>query len=250
MSHPPASRRIAVKGLGAISALAADLPGTWAAMLDGRTGIAPFLPGRTAAAARGFDGGGLNARRLGQLDRGAQLAVAAAREAWAAAAVPAGDPARRAAVLGAPPGLETLDQAYKRLYGEGNPRVHPLTVPRGMPSAGASAVSAEFGLPRPQLRDRVRLCLQRARDRARGAADPRWAGGPSRGGGRGRATYAGEPAGMGGAARAQPGSLPAVLGRPTRPGAGRGRRRAYPGEVGERRSARRPDPRGAGPASA
>ncbi len=151
MSHPPASRRIAVTGLGAVSALAADLPGTWAAMLAGRSGIVPFLPGRTAAAAHGFDGGGLNARRLGQLDRGAQLAVAAAREAWTGAAVPPGDPARRAAVLGAPPGLETLDQGYKRLYGEGNPRVHPLTVPRVMPSAGASAVSAEFGLRGPSF---------------------------------------------------------------------------------------------------
>ena len=138
-------------GLGAVSALAADLPGTWAAMLAGRSGIAPFLPGRTAAAAHDFDGGGLNTRRLGQLDRSAQLAVAAAREAWTDAAVPPGDPARRAAVLGAPPGLETLDQAYKRLYGEGNPRVHPLTVPRGMPSAGTSAVSAEFGLRGPSF---------------------------------------------------------------------------------------------------
>lgn len=138
-------------GLGVVSALAPDLPGTWVAMLAGRSGIAPFLPGRTAAAASGFDGGGLNARRLGQLDRGAQLAVAAAREAWTGAAVPPGDPARRASVMGAPPGLETLDQAYKRLYGEGNPRVHPLTVPRGMPSAGASAVSAEFALRGPSF---------------------------------------------------------------------------------------------------
>lgn len=144
-------RRVAVTGLGAVSALAADLPGTWAAMLAGRTGIAEFSPGRTAAAARSFTGGGLNARRLGQLDRNAQLAVAAAREAWTAAAVPPGDPARRGAVLGATPGLETIDHGYKRLYGDNNPRVHPLTVPRGMPSAAASAVSAELGLRGPSF---------------------------------------------------------------------------------------------------
>ncbi len=151
MSRVPSSRRVAVTGLGAVSALAADLPGTWTAILAGRSGIAPFLPGRTAAAARGFDGGGIDARRLGQLDRGAQLALAAAQEAWAEAAPPAGDAARRAAVLGAIVGLETLDQGYKRLYGEGNPRVHPLTVPRVMPSGGASAVSAEFGLRGPSF---------------------------------------------------------------------------------------------------
>ena len=151
MSRPAASRRVAVTGLGTVNALAANLPGTWAALLAGRSGIAPFLPGRTAAAACAFDGAGIDARRLGQLDRGAQLALAAAREAWAASNPPPGDPARRAAVLGAIVGLDTLDQGYKRLYGEGNPRLHPLTVPRVMPSGGASAVAAEFGLRGPSF---------------------------------------------------------------------------------------------------
>jgi nodulation protein E len=135
-----------------VSALAPDLPATWRALLAGQSGIAPFLPGRTAAAARRFDGAGIGERRLGQLDRGAQLVLAAAREAWANAAVPpGGDGARRAAVLGAAVGLDTLDHGYKRLYGENNSRVHPLTVPRVMPSGGASAVSAEFGLRGPSF---------------------------------------------------------------------------------------------------
>ena len=151
-----ARRRVAVTGLGAVTALAPDLPGTWSAMLAGRTGIAPYLPGRTAAAARGFDAAQLDPRRLGQLDRGAQLALVAAREAWTAAAVPPnenlpGDGARRGAVLGAAVGLDTLDHGYKRLYGENNLRVHPLTVPRVMPSGAASAVSAEFGLRGPSF---------------------------------------------------------------------------------------------------
>jgi nodulation protein E len=151
VSRPSAVRRVVVTGLGAVSALACDLPRTWAALLAGRTGIAPFLGARTAAAVQDFDGGGIEPRRLGQLDRAAQLAVVAAREAWRSATVPPGDPARRAAVLGAPPGLDTLDRSYKRLYGEGNPRVHPLTVPRVMPSAGVSAVSAELSLRGPSF---------------------------------------------------------------------------------------------------
>lgn len=146
-----AKRRVAVTGLGAISALAPNLPSTWEALLAGRSGIAPFLSGRTAAAVRGFNGAGTNERRFAQLDRGAQLALVAAREAWADAAVPPGDGARRAAVLGAAVGAETLDQSYKRLYGEGNPRLHPLTVPRAMPSGSTSAVSAEFGLRGPSF---------------------------------------------------------------------------------------------------
>lgn len=151
MTRLSVTRRVVVTGLGGVSALAADLPGTWAGLLAGRTGIVPFLDGRTAAPAQEFEGGGLDPRRLGQLDRTAQLAVVAAREAWRAACVPAGDPARRAAVLGAPPGLETLDRGYKRLYGEGNARIHPLTVPRVMPSASASAVSVEFNLRGPSF---------------------------------------------------------------------------------------------------
>ena len=151
MSQGVARRRVAVTGLGAISALAPDLPATWNALLEGRTGIAPFLNGRTAAAVLGFNGAGIPERRLDQLDRGGQFALAAAREAWANAAVPPGDEARRAAVLGAAVGLDTLDHGYKRLYGENNPRVHPLTVPRVMPSGGASAVSAEFGLRGPSF---------------------------------------------------------------------------------------------------
>ncbi len=246
MSRPSASRRVAVTGLGAVSALAANLPGTWAAILAGRSGIAPFLPGRTAAAARDFDGGGIDARRLAQLDRGAQLALAAAREAWADAAPPPSDPARRAAVLGAIVGLDTLDQAYKRLYGEGNPRVHPLTVPRGMPSGGASAVSAEFGLRGPSFAV-ASACASAAHAIAQATLLI-------------RAELADLVVTGGADAPLTPGNLRAwealrVLSpdvcRPfsadrlgTR--GGRGRRHPHPRGVGERRGAWRPNTRGAG----
>ncbi len=54
-------------------------------------------------------------------------------------------------MLGAAIGQETFDSAYLTFYGEGSNRVPPLTVPRIMPSGGASHVSMEFGLRGPSF---------------------------------------------------------------------------------------------------
>ena len=62
------------------------------------------------------------------LDRAAQLALAAAREAMAMAR-PAFAPRRAGAVLGAAIGQETFDDAYRSFYGEGINRVPPFDRP-------------------------------------------------------------------------------------------------------------------------
>ncbi len=140
-------------GLGAITAVGPDLPSTWQALLAGRSGIQHHPPsGRTAAAVLDFDPTvHIEPRRAAQLDRTGQLALVAAREAWSMAGLPAGNPHRRAAILGAAIGLVTLDESYLRLYGDKNPRVHPFTVPRAMPSGPTSAVCNEFGLRGPSF---------------------------------------------------------------------------------------------------
>ncbi len=84
-------------------------------------------------------------RQLAMLDRGAQLAMVAAREAMGQARPGAFDPARAGVVLGASIGLQTFDDSYRTLYGEGVNRLPPLTVPRIMPNAATSSVSMEFG---------------------------------------------------------------------------------------------------------
>jgi len=99
-----------------------------------------------------FDAGThFDSRRLPLLDRTAQLAVVAAREAVQAAALPpdTAQAHRRGAILAAAIGQSSLDAAYLSLYGEGASRVHPLTVPRVMPNAPASHLSMEFGLRGP-----------------------------------------------------------------------------------------------------
>ncbi|HST28148.1 MAG TPA: beta-ketoacyl synthase N-terminal-like domain-containing protein, partial [Rudaea sp.] len=82
-------RRVAITGMGAICALGHDARSTWAAMREGRGGIAPIeniatdvLNVNIAAEVRGFDPAAhIDAKRLPLLDRVSQFALVAAREA-------------------------------------------------------------------------------------------------------------------------------------------------------------------------
>ncbi len=136
-----------------------DVPTIWAAMQAGTSGIGPIhgipterLSARIAAEATGFDAAAhFDSRRLASLDRSAQFAVVAAREALRAARLPSNTAQahRRGVIMAAAIGQASLDAAYLAFYGEGASRVHPLTVPRVMPNAPASHVSMEFGLRGP-----------------------------------------------------------------------------------------------------
>lgn len=152
-------RRVAVTGLGAVCAIGNDAPAVWSAIQAGQSGIRPItgiethrLSAGIAAEIAGFDGAAhFDSRRLPLLDRTAQLAVVAAREAvrQAGLAPDATQASRRGAIMGAAIGQSSLDAAYLAFYGEGASRVHPLTVPRVMPNAPASHLSIEFGLRGP-----------------------------------------------------------------------------------------------------
>lgn len=156
MSSPP---RVAVTGVGAVTALGHDVPSTWRAALAGECGIGPIanipterLAARTAAEVKGFDPEAhFERRRLPLLDRAAQLTLVAAREAMAMAGHPKPEPARAGVLLGAAIGQGTFDRAYLSFYGERANKVPPLTVPRAMPSAAASHISMEFGLRGPSF---------------------------------------------------------------------------------------------------
>lgn len=93
----------------------------------------------------------LDDRAVAQMDRFAQFAVIAAREALAGARFEI-DPAksgRIAAVLGSGAGgMSTLDDNFHRVY-EQKLRVHPLCIPRYMSSAGASQVTMQLGVTGP-----------------------------------------------------------------------------------------------------
>jgi 3-oxoacyl-[acyl-carrier-protein] synthase II len=144
---------VVVTGLGATTPLGGDVASTWAGMLAGHSGVRPLtepwaqqLPVRIAAQAA-VDPvaivGRVQARRM---DRCEQLAMVAAREAWAHAGAPETDPERLGvAVTSGIGGIGSTLTAYDMLREKGWQRISPYTVPMLMPNGSAGWISMEIG---------------------------------------------------------------------------------------------------------
>ncbi len=152
--------RVAITGLGCISALGHNVADTWESLVAGRTGIAPItlvppesLIVRVAAEVKGFDPAKhFDEKQNPMLDRFSQFAIVAAREAVKDAGLDLkGERARQTGIvmgvgLG---GMSTMDEGFHRLYARNTPRSHPFTIPRLMPSAATSQVSMDLGITGP-----------------------------------------------------------------------------------------------------
>ena len=144
---------VVVTGIGATTPLGGDAASTWDAMIAGRSGVhaltqdwAAQLPVRIAAELA-VDPielvGRVQARRL---DRVEQIALIAAREAWADAGSPDIDKERLAVVVGTGiGGAVTLLNQDDILEASGPRRVSPHTVPMLMPNGAAAWVGLELG---------------------------------------------------------------------------------------------------------
>lgn len=153
-------KRVAITGAGTINALAHDVPGTFAAMAEGRCGIADLafrdverLSVTIGGQVRGFDASAFfDRQKLGLFDPFTQYSLIAAREAVARSGLRIEDDIadRGGVILGtAGGGVNTWNDSYRTVYEEGKNRVHPLVIPRLMNNAGASHISMEFGLRGP-----------------------------------------------------------------------------------------------------
>jgi 3-oxoacyl-[acyl-carrier-protein] synthase II len=151
-------RRVVVTGLGAVTPLGNDARSTWDAAVAGRSGIdwirafdASEFPVRVAAEVKDFDGAGVvppkEARRL---ERNVLLAVAAAREALADAALDGFDPARVGVVLGSAIGgvAGVLDQADV-MRERGADRVSPFFLPNVLVDSASGQVAITLGVRGP-----------------------------------------------------------------------------------------------------
>ena len=155
-----AQRRVVITGAGTINPLAQDVAGTFAAMRAGQCAIGPLdmrdadrLQVRIGAQVRGWDEARFG-RNLPLYDRITQFSLMAAAQAVAQASGgrPAldHDPARIGVIFGtAGGGLSTVEDNYRAVFEAGKNRVHPLTVPRLMPSAPASNVAIQHGAHGP-----------------------------------------------------------------------------------------------------
>jgi nodulation protein E len=155
-----AARRVVVTGIGVISSLGKDAVEFWQALAAGRSGIGPLqavsaglLRFPNAAEVRGYDPAEhFRDKETDYLDRFAQFAVVAAREAVRDSAIQFTPELReRSAIVtgSCVGGKSTEDEGFQNLYALKRPRVNPLTIPRAMENAGASHISIETGIVGP-----------------------------------------------------------------------------------------------------
>jgi 3-oxoacyl-[acyl-carrier-protein] synthase II len=151
-------RRVVVTGLGAVTPLGLDAQSTWDAAVAGRSGVdwirsfdASDYPVRIASEVKGFEPesvvGPKDARRL---ERNVVLAVAAAREAWADAAVGEIDPARAGVLVGSAIGgvIGVLEQDEVRRE-RGHTRVSPWFLPNVLVDSASGQIAIDLGLRGP-----------------------------------------------------------------------------------------------------
>jgi len=155
-------RRVAITGMGAICALGRNTAEFAEALGEGRSGIAPIeasdcsqLRFPNGAEVRGYSHQPyFDDRRADFMDRFAQFAVIAAREAVADAGVSWTPELRENAAIitgSCVGGQSTEDIGFQEVYKLGHNRVHPLTIPKTMANAGASHISMEFGITGPSF---------------------------------------------------------------------------------------------------
>ncbi len=150
-------KRVVVTGLGCLCALGNNVPQYLESLIEGRSGIGPLatLPTdglriKIGAEVKQYDPTAFfDAPHLELLDRNAQFAVLAAREAVADAEELFSSTFEGAVILGASIGGKISDDmASDRLYcGDG--RVHPHTIVRVMASAAVSHITMDLGITGP-----------------------------------------------------------------------------------------------------
>jgi nodulation protein E len=155
-------RRVAITGLGAICALGKNTAEFFEALRQGCSGIGPIASADVSQMR--FQNGAevkeyshrpyFDDRRADFMDRFAQFAVIAAREAVEDAGIEWTPELRETAAIvtgSCVGGQSTEDTGFHDVYKMGLNRVHPFTIPKTMANAGASHISMEFGLTGPSF---------------------------------------------------------------------------------------------------
>ncbi|MFJ8493588.1 beta-ketoacyl-ACP synthase II [Streptomyces sp. NPDC094038] len=156
----PTNRTVVVTGIGATTPLGGDAASFWEALIAGKSGVrlleqewAAELPVRIAAQIAVEPGEIIPRPQARKLDRSAQFALIAAKEAWKDAGFTAragedaaANPDRVGAVIASGiGGVTTLLDQYDVLKEKGVRRVSPHTVPMLMPNSPAANVGIELG---------------------------------------------------------------------------------------------------------
>jgi 3-oxoacyl-[acyl-carrier-protein] synthase II len=156
------SKRVVVTGMGCVTPLGLDLPSTWRAMLEGRSGVAPIQgfdatdqEVKIAAEIPTFDPTKImNAKEARRIDRFIQLGMYAAREAWehSGIVVRPENAERIGAISGSGiGGIGSLGNGFKTLFDRGPDRVTPFLVVQMLIDLLPGMISMDLGLKGPNF---------------------------------------------------------------------------------------------------
>jgi beta-ketoacyl-acyl-carrier-protein synthase II len=147
--------RVAVTGLGAVTPIGNDVETTWAAAVDGRSGVdwirsfdATGLPVRIAAEVKDFDPTQVaSPKEVRKLERNVLLALGAAREAMGDAGLNGFDPTRVGIVFGtAIGGVNGILEQDEILRERGPDRVSPNFLPNVLVDSASGQLAISLGI--------------------------------------------------------------------------------------------------------
>jgi 3-oxoacyl-[acyl-carrier-protein] synthase II len=148
-------KRVAVTGLGAVTPIGNDAEATWAAAVEGRSGIdwirsfdASGLPVRVAAEVKDFDPTQVaSPKEVRKLERNVLLAMGAAREAVQDAGLDGFDPTRVGVVFGtAIGGVNGILEQDEILRERGPDRVSPNFLPNVLVDSASGQLAISLGI--------------------------------------------------------------------------------------------------------
>jgi len=155
-------RRVVITGMGIICSAGRNREEFLESLRLGRSGITR-IEGSDICDLR-FQTGGevkdfvatdhMSPKAADMIDRFAQFAVVAAREAVTHSGIELTDELRDTSAIitgSCVGGQATENQGFYDVYKMGKTRVHPMTIPKTMANAGASAISLEYGITGPSF---------------------------------------------------------------------------------------------------
>ncbi|MDB4951985.1 MAG: beta-ketoacyl-[acyl-carrier-protein] synthase [Gemmatimonadetes bacterium] len=156
------NRRVVITGTGLLTAVGLDVPSTWAALLEGKSGAGPItqfdasqFSVRFACEVKGFDPGlYVDRKEVKRTDRFAQFAIAAAtqamREAGLEESLGTVDPERFGVIVGSGiGGIHTFEEQHAKLIERGPSRVSPFFVPMFISDIAAGLISIRYNAKGP-----------------------------------------------------------------------------------------------------
>src|SRR2546427_10014959 len=154
-------KRVVVTGVGAVTPVGLDAPSTWAAMLEGQSGVgkvtlfdASEFPVQIAGEVKGFDATGrIEPKELRRMDRYTQLGLVAAQEAFADAGLARNGLLDEVGVIfGSAAGGRGVFLEHQRILQErGFKRVSPTFIQNMLTDTASGHIAIALGLRGPNM---------------------------------------------------------------------------------------------------